>query len=147
VKAQQGELDSFMKTVKEWRDNKDKDSDTKPPGSPAPHMFVVIMEKLATMDVGGKNKELLTDQIALWTKETAIPPELSDALVVCRMDRAGMEGMTRFTLSCRTLAIRPTFVAAMGQIGLEHKTGPAPPGYLERDLSEWATSLYESLDM
>ena len=41
----------------------------------------------------------------------------------------------------RNLPIRETLINAFKQSGATHKTGPPPPGYLERELSSWADNL------
>ena len=56
---------AFAKAVADWRLVKadGDDMDRRPPGPPTPSVFMRLLEELAKLDVGGKNKKIIEEEI------------------------------------------------------------------------------------
>ena len=110
-------------------------------GSPAPGLFMAMLEALVKMEVGALNRDKLKAYVDEVSALEEPPAEVAE-IVVCRVERvAGDEAKRKLTVSMKGHALRTTVVSALVQTGADHKMGQAPPGRLEQELSEWAEVL------
>eukprot|EP00974_Lingulodinium_polyedra_P067708 6555562-Lingulodinium_polyedra.AAC.1 len=89
-------------------------------------------------EIGGKNKKELAAALEElgkpeWVAKYVHAVKLKDTRVIV-------------TVSMATFKHRELLVDAMAQAGAQHKTGVAPAGYLEEELSAWCDELVKTLD-
>ena len=139
---------AFAKAVAEWREKKrqaENQQGAQPPkawGSPAPTLFLAMVEALMKQDMGGKNKKELTEAMP----ELSKPEWVEKRVHAVKVKDAREEGKVLITISMAGFKYQDLIVRALEQSGAEHKTGVAPAGYLEEELSAWCEELAKTLD-
>jgi len=128
-KALEQEGQAFAAAVLKWRKTKEdseKNAEDKPPGAPTPHMFIRLLEGLTKMDVGGKNKKNLEDELArLESLGADAPSQLLRDVTLCKFESCYDKGKVKLTLAMRDYSLRGIVLDALTQSGLEYKQGTA----------------------
>ena len=94
------------------------------------------------MEVGGANREKLQQ----W--RTRIE-QAEDAYAVLgwfqhiKVEKTYADDTKKLVMVIGDESLKETLVSSLKQIGASHKVGRAPPGYFERQLSEWASTLQQ----
>ena len=143
VLAIKAEVTTFTAAVFAYR-HREEGSDQNPPGNPTPTLFLEFSLALAKLDVGGANRELINETNGKIQEKG--PIAISDNVHFIKTERCKDPKVTRLVISFMGWSLRPTYLDAMLQVGLERKQGQAPEGWMEAELSEWAEALTNSLE-
>merc|ERR1711920_639475 len=100
-------------------------------------MFIRLVEVVATMGVGAKNREELQN----WLRQIETTPAEREAIeknvLVCRLDLYTMPDKAKLLLSFQHHRCRRLLLECMHQGMVGEKKGSEAIGYLEEELVEW----------
>ena len=120
--------------------------DRRPPGPPTPSVFMRLLEELAKLDVGGKNKKIIEEEIGrLESAGEDAPNQLLRTVTMCKFESCYDQDQVKLVIAMNELPSRSAVLDSLVQIGLTYKQGPAPAGYLEEEVSSRIEAIEESL--
>eukprot|EP00974_Lingulodinium_polyedra_P059972 5779722-Lingulodinium_polyedra.AAC.1 len=86
------------------------------------------------MEVGGKNKKQLEEELArLEAEGDCAPSLLHREVVVCKFESMKDQSMVKLVIAMREYRLRGVVLDALVQCGLDYRQGAAPAGYLEEE--------------
>ena len=99
------------------------------------------LEELADEDIGAQNRTGLSEFLDK-AGEAGGQQHIDRFIKTCRLGKADDEGSAKLTFAIvDNPQLRSTVTKAMEQLGVKHFEGPAPPGYVEGQLSVWLSAL------
>ena len=143
IKAAEAEGRHFAAAVGAYHKAKETNPDAPPPGPPADAVFCGILEHVINEDIGAINKETIKQILA--DIDTDGPSTFNLDIHMCKLERCANPQSTKVLIAMNTYKDRKTVISALTNAGFQHLRGPAPPGYLEEDLSEWAAAIEETI--
>ncbi|CAK0890557.1 unnamed protein product [Prorocentrum cordatum] len=103
--------------------------------SPAPYKACVLVMMLKESDVGGANKKALEGLDQRMQHRGII--ELESEFQLVAIEKALDSDMRKLNVVMVLSPAHPLIISAMKQLEFLHSYAPAPPGYMERQLSNW----------
>ena len=143
IKAADQEGKNFAAAVGLYHKAKEANPDAPPPGPPADTVFCGILEQALHADIGATNREALTKILADIERDG--PTTFNLDVHICKLERCANPQSTKVPIAMNTYKDRKTIISTLSNAGFQHCRGPAPPGYLEEDLSEWAAAIEETI--
>ncbi len=108
-------------------------------GPPGPGIFLAMMEALIILDIGGANRTKLTDLVEGWRE--ADQETILEIAPIVKTAKCYSDDDLKLILSIRDRDLMKTITDSFKQIECRICLGKAPPGHMERELSEWLEAL------
>ena len=142
------EMARFSRDVEAYRAASEQEPESRPPqpGSPVATVFLAFLEALATQNIGGRNLEAVQALLKeLEQMGDGARSHIESRVATCPVDMLkGPQNAdkAKIVIAMDRLEARLAIVNSLAQlVDVEHKHGPAPPGYLEMDLEGWLGAL------
>lgn len=149
TKAAEREQRAWLQALEDWQSRRRDaaargDSGGEPPSSPSATIIMGTLESLAKADVGAKNRtalDVLIMRLSGGPPDSDMPVEvwIHQQVPMMRIEKVRDETQRKITIAAPgyTPTERMMLCLCMVQIGASRRVGPAPAGWLERELSEW----------
>ena len=96
-------------------------------GPPTLGLFLVFLQTLAALEIGGENRKRVLAAMAEYEKAEEAPEELAH-IGMCRLESARDDSMTKLLIGMGSYPHRALIVKAMQQAGFPATQGAAPEG-------------------
>ena len=139
---------SFAAMVEFARKRLEEDP-TAPPmssvGAPTASTVIGFLEALAKADVGAVPRAAITAFLQEVQPESGDPTcskeQLEQQFAFLRLEKMHDEAKIKIVIAMHGAPLRPMILAALRNMGLDVRTGMAPPGWMEEELSTWVDAL------
>ena len=139
---------SFAAMVEFTRKRLEEDP-TAPPmssvGAPTASTVIGFLEALAKADVGAVPRAAITAFLHDVQPESGDPTcskeQLEQQFAFLRLEKMHDEAKIKIVIAMHGAPLRPMILAALRNMGLDVRTGMAPPGWMEEELSTWVDAL------
>ena len=106
-------------------------------GAPTATLAMGFLEVLQGLDVGGVPR---TDLKKI-TDSAPSQAQLEEWFAFIRVESCADQNTTKILLSMKTCPHRSLILLALRNAGVDVRSGPAPPGWLEDELAAWLPAL------
>ena len=103
VQAYEGIQQTFTEQVRLQREKVAAGESPVLLGSPAPHFFIAVVEKIGSLDIGALNKQKVAAQLLEWNQSSEQPLELKE-VIVCRIDDTKDDTKNRLSVTVHHLS-------------------------------------------
>jgi len=107
-------------------------------GPPRPHLWLALLGFLASSDVGAQNKAGLRTLVDSFNEMEV--EEVCEQVPMVKTARC-YDGAYRKLLLAVPPQHKSLVVASLKQVGCKARWGRAPPGAMEREMSDWLAGL------
>ena len=143
--TKQGE--DFAQAARESRSarlktDKSGSADAKPAplGPPTLGMFIVFLQTLLTLEVGGENRKKIAALMESYAECDETPPDL-EAIGMCRLESGRDSTHVKLLVAMSCFPARSVVNKAMEQAGYTAMRGAAPSGWMEEEIGDWISAL------
>ena len=105
------------------------------------YKFLVFIDALKTKDIGAQNKNVLTEYVT-WAARAELS-EVEEHCSAVHLERMYDSNLVRIMFNTKQLIAvqRRAMIYAMAQLDAKFMTDVAPPGFMERALSQYIQNL------
>ena len=132
-----GELNDQMATAKKAGAEADQTrlkGEITSNGPPDPYILVAMCLALAPLEIGLRSRQELQKAIESFQQGPL-------KVLMCRLEKTAEESTKKISLALEDRQFRDSLAEAAANATFQVKTGPAPPGFLEDELSSYIEAL------